>query len=54
MKFPAKVVRGYMLTVPKNVRERLGISIGDDVDVDIQIVPKTDKEKFDSHFRKGD
>ena len=54
MKFPAKVVRGYMLTVPKNVRERLGISIGDDVDVDIQLVPNTDKEKFDSHFRRGD
>ena len=25
-----------------------------DVDVDIQLVPKTDKERFDSHFRKGD
>jgi len=31
--FPAKVVSGYRITIPPVVRSRLGISIGDDVDI---------------------
>lgn len=54
MKFPAKVVRGYMITIPKNIRDRIGINVGDEVDIDVQLVPKSAKEKLDSHFRKGD
>ena len=54
MKFPTKIGARRLITVPKRIMERMNLKEGDDVDVDIQLVPKTDKEKFDSHFRKGD
>ena len=54
MKFPTKIGARRLSTVPKRIMERMNLKEGDDVDVDIQLVPKTDKEKFDSHFRKGD
>ncbi len=56
MKFPAKVVRGYMITIPANIRNFDDIKVGDEVVV--EVVKKDsiehNKEKFDSHFRRGD
>lgn len=34
--FPAKVVSSYRITIPPVVRKRLGIQIGDDVDIVIK------------------
>lgn len=34
--FPARVVSGHRITIPPVVRRRLGINVGDDVDIVIE------------------
>ena len=41
--FPARVVSGYRITIPSVVRRRLGIKIGDDVDVVIEKSKRADE-----------
>ncbi len=38
--FPARVVSGYRITIPPVVRKRLGINVGDDVDITIEKRPE--------------
>lgn len=54
MKFPTKIGKRRLITVPKRIMERMNLHEGQDVDIDIQIVPKTEKEKLDRHFNKFD
>jgi len=42
-KFLARIVSGYRVTIPPVVRERLGLSLGDIVDVEIS--RNSDSEK---------
>ena len=50
MLFPAKLGKRHIIYVPANVCERLGLVAGDQVDVDIRSVPKTDKERIENHW----
>lgn len=45
--FPARVVSGYRITIPPVVRKRLGIQIGDDVDIMINKKDFTSKREED-------
>ena len=56
MKFPATLGKRNLIVVPRNIVKDMDLEYGDAIYV--EIVKKDsiehNKEKFDSHFRRGD